>query len=139
MAVSQIAQKIVGMVVSPKSTEQASQSQATASLAPVKKTGISSQYDVRNMSPDELVNMIQEMHNAGLLSDRDKMTLERTSQEGLSGVSKDAKMDMLSFFERQVGQMKAMPAARGIDNWEHSLEILQGVQARAGANLPATV
>lgn len=101
---------------------------------------IISNYDVHNMSPDDLRKMANELHESGQISERDRILLviEADVMTDFGGVSKDTKIDMVDRFNKRLAYEKSEPepSAQNIMSLERSLDILRGIESRRGVNFP---
>ncbi|MFC3909302.1 hypothetical protein ACFORL_09490 [Legionella dresdenensis] len=96
-------------------------------------------YNVRNMSVNDLTQLITELHNAGEISDKDKLLNNlHAKAESVFGSDKETKIDMLTYIGDKIEQMKT-GSTNDIQLLERLQTILQGVDARDTAALPVTV
>lgn len=102
-----------------------------------------SNYDVHNMSPNDLRSLANELRESGQISERDRIMLviEADVMTDFGGVSKDTKIDMVDRFNKRLAYEKAEsePSAQNIISLERSLDILHGVESRTGVNFPITL
>lgn len=99
------------------------------------------QYDVHNMSTRELENLTTELRESGQISETDSMMLavDRLHLEAFGGISKDTKIDMVDFFQKQIDFKNSTPGSKGVEYQERSLSILKTVEAKNGSNIPLSV
>jgi len=97
-------------------------------------------YDIHNMSLADLDAMASELYDSGQINIEDwkDMSVERSVYE-LCGVPRDKTFDLASSLQERIDTMKTQPQAKGVAYVEHVLDILQGVDARSKARIPASV
>lgn len=114
---------------------------AVPDTAPDKEKSPKSNYDVSNMSLDELLDMVVDKFHNGELSEED--TLNFSCQIGtyqlFGGVPEGTKMDMVDYFQQQIDRMNNTPGSKGVEYVERSLDILKGLKARSEAQIPTSV
>lgn len=132
-------QKSSGVTL-PTNLERLNKSQ-TPSLIGSTSTQTATQYDVHDMSPNELKDLIRDLRESGQISEIDSMmfTMDRLDIERFGGVGGDTKMDMMDYFERLVDGMKSNPDSVGIEYEERSLGLLKALEAKNSANIPSSV
>lgn len=102
---------------------------------------MNSKYDMTKLSSNELGMMVKELQETGVISDKEAIMLnmERMNLEQFGGVSADTKIDMIAYFKEIIDAMKSTPGSKGVEIVERSLDILQAVQAKSKAEIPAFV
>ena len=120
-------------IVHKKHEEHAVQGSGTKANTP------NQQYDVKNMSLDELKTMAMNLFNSGSINDKDYQNLSTqiNSIQQTTGLSSNTKVDMLALFQQQLQQAKT--AGKNSDALNDAFNILNGVQARLGANIPSHI
>jgi len=104
-------------------------------------TDLASTYNVNNMSLNDLKGMALGLMQQGKLSESDANNFlsQITSIEQSAGISKDAKVDMVHLYEQQVQNLNVGVKSKEVASFQHSLDILKGVKALSGANIPRSV
>lgn len=102
---------------------------------------LSNNFNVNNMSLNDLTKMSQELMQQGELSEKDAHSFlsQIASIQQLSGISKDNKVDMVHLFEQQIQNLNSTSNTKAAASFQHSLDILNGVKARSGASIPQSV
>ena len=98
-------------------------------------------YNVKNMSFDDLQALTMNLFQYGKISEKDsqKLIAQITSLQQSSGVSKDTKVDMLQLFQSQIQNANKQGNSMDTASFQHSLDLLNGMNARSGANIPQRV
>jgi hypothetical protein len=98
-------------------------------------------YDVKNMSFNDLQALTMKLSHDGKLSDKDTQNFlnQISSLQQASGVSKDTKVDMIQLFQNQIQNINKQATNNDSSAFQHSLDLLNGINARSGANIPQSV
>ncbi len=101
----------------------------------------SNTYDVNNMSFDDLNAMTLGLMQQGKLSEDDghNFLKQITAIQQASGITKDTKIDMIQLYQQQIQNSNAETNTKDLASLHRSLDFLNGVKARAGANIPQFV
>lgn len=117
---------------------------------------LSSRHDLRNISPDTFSNLVRQLHEAGLINDRELQDLAAVRLElDLAEVPPDKPLNLIEFLENKLqrlhGQLGASPTPAGTtlsvtdyneatDRTMRQLGLLRELQqARSGPGLDATI
>lgn len=106
-----------------------------------KTATLTSNYNVNNMSLDDLKNMTALLVRQGKLSENDanNFLTQTASLVQSAGISKDKKIDMVKLYEQQVQNFNSESKPKDLASFQQSLDILNGMKALSGANIPASV
>jgi len=96
-------------------------------------------YDLNNMSLDQLKAMTMDLAQNGKLSDQDTNNFinQIAMLHDATGIANDAQVNMIQLYQDQIQKTNAEP--KNVASMQKSLEILNGVQARSGAQIPQFV
>ena len=136
-AVGLVAQTLSALVSSHKAKAPA---EATSLLAD-NSSSVGKQYNVKNMSLDDLKQMASNLLEAGKISAKEKDDIFSQSSllQQKTGVASDTKLDLLQLFQQQIDALKTQPGSKDAQSFESSLELLNGVQASSTASIPKFV
>ena len=98
-------------------------------------------YDVNNMSFDDLQALTMNLFHDGKLSDKDTQNFlsQINSMQQSSGVAKDTKVDMIQLFQQQIQKSNAQASNKDTASLQQSLDLLNAIKARSGASIPQRV
>lgn len=129
----------IASLVSASKAEKADSNPPTSSNQT--SQSVTSQYDVHNMSLEDLKGMIMGLYESGQISEKDmiKLSSQRLSLEQTGGLPKDEKIDMVALFQQQSEKIKSSSLSHESGDYQRSLDILKGIGARSGTNIPQSV
>lgn len=106
------------------------------------KEADSKKFNLHNMSPDELSDLVAELYESGQITPKEQgvFGFEIFVMKNYAGLSGDTKIDMFGYFSNALEHRKAdSESPESIKSLERTIEILRGVDARAGVNFPISI
>lgn len=98
-------------------------------------------YNINDMSVADLKSLVLKFTEKGTLSESDSSALldQVDAITQAQSISSNTKLDWINLFQQQVHSLNPATSPKEAASLSHSLDLLNGLEARAGANIPQFV
>lgn len=98
-------------------------------------------YDVNNMSLNDLKIMTKDLVQQGKLSEKDANSFlaQSSAIQQSSGIAIDSKVNMVDLYQQHIQHLDKDSKNNEVAAYQHSLDILNGVKALSGSKIPQFV